>query len=169
VGSWRGDFAWEILHRVRPEQLILIDPWRHHAEESYEWAMYGGRADGGQAEMDRVYDAVLDRFTKEIDNERVVVRRESSIEAATELADEYLDWVYIDGDHTYEAVCADLEAYWRVVKAGGILAGDDYGRAGWWANGVTKAVDHFSHARGLDLTVIGSQFLLTKHVTTEAR
>src|SRR6266850_7111080 len=95
VGSWRGDFAWEILHRVRPEQLILIDPWRHHAEESYEWAMYGGRADGGQAEMDRVYDAVLDRFTKEIDNERVVVRRESSIEAATELADEYLDWVYI--------------------------------------------------------------------------
>lgn len=37
-----------------------------------------------------------------------------------------LDWVYIDGNHEYEHVIADLEVFYRKLKSGGILAGDDY-------------------------------------------
>jgi predicted O-methyltransferase YrrM len=84
------------------------------------------------------------------------------VDAAASFSDESLDWVYIDGDHSYEAVKRDLEAYYRVVKPGGFIAGDDYGAAnGWFGDGVTRAVDEFA-ARCADVTIIGSQFLLTK-------
>lgn len=35
------------------------------------------------------------------------------------------DMVYIDGDHEYEGVKADLEAFYPIVKEGGLIFGDD--------------------------------------------
>lgn len=70
-------------------------------------------------------------------------------------------WVYIDADHSYKGVKGDLEAFYRTVKSGGFLAGDDYRQGGWWGDGVVRAVDEFAD-RCADLTIIGSQFLLTK-------
>jgi predicted O-methyltransferase YrrM len=122
--------------------------------------MFGGRTQEGQRDMDAIYQSVLDRFHPRIERGQVDVRRSRSVEAASAFADDALDWVYIDGDHTYEAVKADLEAYYRTVKPGGYLAGDDYGLAGWWGDGVTRAVDEF--AANAQLTIIGTQFLLQK-------
>ena len=52
---------------------------------------------------------------------------------------------------------------YRIVKPGGLIAGDDYGDAGWWENGVTKAVDEFAASGRCDApTILGSQFLFTK-------
>ena len=42
----------------------------------------------------------------------------------------YFDWIYIDGNHTYEYVKQDLEGYRPKVKPGGYMAGDDYGTKG---------------------------------------
>jgi predicted O-methyltransferase YrrM len=49
-----------------------------------------------------------------------------------------VDLVFIDADHSYEAVKADIAAWRRFVKPGGILAGHDHD-GGW--PGVEKAVD----------------------------
>jgi len=46
--------------------------------------------------------------------------------------------VFIDGDHSYEAVKADIKTWIQVVKNGAILAGHDYGPH---APGVKQAVD----------------------------
>lgn len=162
VGTWRGDHAASILRWTRPSRLFLVDPWQHREDEDYDRAAYGGRADGGQAGMDRIYQGVLDRFAGRIRSGRVVVYREPSLQAASKLGQESLDWVYIDGDHTYEAVLADLEAYWPVVRPGGMVGGDDYRNPGWWDDGVTRAVDEFAKARRLDVTVIGTQFLIRR-------
>ena len=81
---------------------------------------------------------------------------------AASFPDESLDWVYIDADHAYEGVKRDLEAYFRVVKPGGFIAGDDYGHVDrWFGDGVRQAVDEFA-GRCAELTVIGTQFLLRK-------
>jgi predicted O-methyltransferase YrrM len=48
------------------------------------------------------------------------------------------DFVFIDAEHTYEAVKADIAAWRSRVKKGGILAGHDY-EEGW--KGVMQAVD----------------------------
>jgi hypothetical protein len=160
IGTWRGDFAEHILDSRRPRALHLIDPWEHRLEDAYEGAMFGGASREGQKTMDSIYESVLDRFGSAIELGQVHVHRSRSVEAAASFDDESLDWVYIDGDHTYEGVRADLEAYHRAIKPGGFLAGDDYGQRGWWDGGVTRAVDEF--AADMELKVIRRQFLLRK-------
>lgn len=34
--------------------------------------------------------------------------------------------VFIDGDHSYEAIKSDIAAWWPLVKDGGVLCGHDY-------------------------------------------
>jgi len=160
VGTWRGDHAQVILRTTRPKLLYLIDPWEHREEGAYEGALYGGLA-AGQSAMDATYTSVLARFAERIEARQVLVKRQRSDEAARAFGDDELDWVYIDGDHRYEGVKADLENFARVVKPGGFIAGDDYGRQGWWGDGVTMAVDEFAaHERCKSLVVMGSQFLI---------
>lgn len=162
IGTWKGDFAAVILSSRRPARLYLVDPWEHRDEGAYADASYGGRLEGGQAALEQMYRDVAARFAAEIESGQVRILRERSTAAASRFEDESLDWVYIDGDHSYEGVKADLEAYYRTVKPGGILAGDDYGHVGsWFEDGVSRAVDEFA-ARCAALEVIGTQFLLRK-------
>jgi hypothetical protein len=161
VGTWKGDFAAQLLRRTRPARLYLIDPWEYRDDPTYAHAMFGDRTPGGQQRMDAIHDAVRERFRRHIDAGTVIVRRSRSVDAAQGL--EPLDWVYIDGDHTYAAVLADLGAYYPLVKAGGVVAGDDYGMVGWWEDGVRRAVDEFASEHGCELVVVGNQFRITKH------
>ena len=52
--------------------------------------------------------------------------RMPSVVAATLFANSSLDFVFIDADHTREAVQADIAAWRPKIKAGGILAGHDW-------------------------------------------
>jgi predicted O-methyltransferase YrrM len=61
-----------------------------------------------------------------------------------------IDYLYIDADHTYDGVRADLEAWAPFVVRGGIILGDDYGHAAF--PGVRQAWDEFEQAHGLTLT-----------------
>jgi SAM-dependent methyltransferase len=163
VGSWKGDFAARILRTVQPRLLYLIDPWEFRGESEYQHSMYGGEKAEGEREMEAIYQSVLERFSAEIDRGQVIVMRMRSIDAVARLDDDSLDWAYIDSDHRYESVISDLRSFHRVVKPGGVLAGDDYGEAGWWEDGVTRAVEEFATS-GLcgAPTLLGSQFLFTK-------
>lgn len=160
VGTWKGDFAAQLLRRTRPRRLYLIDPWEYREDPAYAKAMFGDRTPGGQQRMDSIHDAVCSRFARQIAAGTVLVRRQRSTDGASGL--EELDWVYIDGDHTYAAVRADLDAFYPLVRAGGAVAGDDYGMVGWWEDGVRRAVDEFAAAEGCELKVMGNQFLITK-------
>jgi predicted O-methyltransferase YrrM len=61
-----------------------------------------------------------------------------SVEVAKLYADKSIDAVFIDADHTYEAVSKDIDAWRPKVKEGGILAGHDYTTA---FEGVIRAVN----------------------------
>jgi predicted O-methyltransferase YrrM len=63
---------------------------------------------------------------------------------------EPIDYLYIDADHSYEAVWADLRAWVPHLKPGGLLLGDDYGSPGY--PGLTQAWDEFERASGLTFT-----------------
>ena len=49
-----------------------------------------------------------------------------SADAAKMVPDGSLDFVYIDGNHGYDAVLDDLMAWTPKVKEGGFIAGHDY-------------------------------------------
>jgi hypothetical protein len=61
---------------------------------------------------------------------------ENSILAAEKFTNDCCSFVFIDGGHMYDQVCADIKAWLPKVKSGGILAGHDYN-----SHGVQKAVD----------------------------
>lgn len=64
------------------------------------------------------------RATGVLDSVRLI--QLPSVMAAGAYPDGSLDFVWIDGDHRYDAVLADLRAWWPKVKPGGVLAGHDY-------------------------------------------
>jgi hypothetical protein len=161
IGTWEGDFAARVLRRRSPRRLYLVDPWEYRAEGTYSQAFFGDRVPGGQVKMDAICEAVRSRFARDILTGRVVIVRARSSDAVSKI-DDSLGWVYIDGDHTYDAVRADIGKFYALLEPGGILAGDDYGVAGWWDDGVTRAVDEFVASESLQLTVCGQQFLIRK-------
>lgn len=71
-----------------------------------------------------------------------------------------LDFVFLDADHTYEAVRRDLEAWFPRVKRRGVLGGHDYLHAGF--PGVRRAADEFFREQELPLQIHGTSFLAIK-------
>ena len=61
-----------------------------------------------------------------------------TVEAAKDVDDASLDFVFIDAGHGYHNVKADVIAWWPKVKPGGWFGGHDYGSG---HPGVVRAVD----------------------------
>lgn len=75
---------------------------------------------------------------------QVIAIKSLSVPAAAFFHDESVDSAFIDADHHYNAVVADLAAWWPKVKPGGILAGHDLQH-----EPVRKALDLFVQSRRL--------------------
>ena len=162
IGVHLGDFSEEILRRTEPAELHLIDPWRHETAEMYGDSLYGGQAHG-QAEMDARHDGVSERFAAPIAGGQVVIQRGNSVDVLGRFPDAYFDWIYIDGNHLYEFVSADLEVAFRKTLPSGWITGDDYHGGGWWQGGVQRAVDEFVVRHAFANVVLrDGQFLLQK-------
>jgi Methyltransferase domain len=157
IGVWKGDFSQKILETAQPSALHLIDPWVFVS--SFPKRLYGGKSAKSQSDMDAIYQAVRAKFSE---IPQVHIHRQRSHDAVSSFADGFFDWVYIDGDHSYEAVRQDLNLWTPKVKRGGFVAGDDYG----WHDekgerSVQRAVDEFVAGRNLaDVTIKDDQFII---------
>lgn len=95
-----------------------------------------------------IYQMAKDRLA----NYGVALVRKSSMEAAKEVRDESLDFVFIDADHKYNAVKKDITLWSKKVKAGGIVSGHDYYVFKFSGNrGVIDAVDEYTREHGHQL------------------
>lgn len=140
VGVHEGDFSTRILDQVQPKTLHLVDPWMLNDGADYDKAWYGSKSD--QATMDARADRVKDRFAPQIAQERVCIHRCDSAKAAQDVLGQ-VDFVYVDGDHMYDGVMADLQSWWPRLRVGGLMAGDDYNLGGWWGDGVIRAFNQW--------------------------
>lgn len=163
IGVYKGGFSQLLLQVARPRRLHLIDPWKVVDDPRYRASWYGSAVANGQAEMDAIHDGVRQQFAGRIADGSVILERSTSAEASTRFPDGYLDWIYVDGDHTYEAVRDDLRLYLPKVRRGGIIAGDDYVLGNWWGDGVVRALHEFIAANPVVIRLlIGSQFVLRR-------
>ena len=94
-----------------------------------------------QEVIDRVKQCMLNNI--EPHKEKVEFINKMSKDAVNEIPDGSLDYIFIDGDHSYEAVAKDMELYYSKVKSGGIFAGHDKGLPG-----VDRAIDEFAAKMG---------------------
>lgn len=68
--------------------------------------------------------------------------------------DNSLDLIFIDGEHSYEAVKNDIEAYLPLVRKGGIICGHDYLEFNQPGYGVNKAVEEMFDVFALEDDVL---------------
>ena len=61
-----------------------------------------------------------------------------------------VDFVYLDGDHSYEGVKLDLQCWYPKLKEYGVMCGDDYGHIS--GRGVIKAVNEFAFDKKVIIT-----------------
>jgi hypothetical protein len=84
-----------------------------------------------------------------------------------DIPDDSLDAVFIDGDHSYEAVIQDLPFWWKKLRVGGWLLGDDYASC---CPGTTQAVDDFTRANNLNIEFLtkgnGNNYPIYKFIKT---
>jgi hypothetical protein len=69
--------------------------------------------------------------------DKIVWLKGDSVEMADKI-EEPLDYVYIDGDHSFKGVYRDIVAWWPKVKMGGTIGGHDFTCFSACRNGVMK-------------------------------
>jgi hypothetical protein len=101
IGVLEGEFSADIL-ATPVKKLYLVDPWKH-----YETG-YNDGANINQGGQDCRFRNVTAKFANE--PRAIILREESGSPAVLESLQD-VDWVYIDANHSYEAVWFDLVWY----------------------------------------------------------
>jgi predicted O-methyltransferase YrrM len=158
IGVWNGAFSQSILETTAPRELVLIDPWELLAEQ--EESAWTHKRHKDHAFMKSMWDHVTGCYGA---LSHVQIRKGFSQDVLASFEDGYFDWVYVDGNHRYDAVRADLRLAFQKVRPGGIIAGDDFF---WTREGrmhVKEAVIDEMRAQGMQNRPkrFGQQFMIT--------
>lgn len=132
VGCYAGESTFWIL--MRAGSMVCVDRWEDYAEDN------GPSGVIDIMHMDRA-EASFDALMSQADG-RIIKLKMASLAAAPLLADQSFDCVYLDAGHEFEDIHADILAWSRKVKDGGLLAGHDYSDD---RPGVVEAVDVLLH------------------------
>lgn len=100
VGTYRGDNARTILDGAAPRELHLIDR---------DFTVFQRH-----------------RFVRELGEGILLLNENDSSVALGDYPDEYFDWIYIDGDNTYDGLKRDVDEAKRAVKRDGLLVFRNY-------------------------------------------
>lgn len=133
IGTCRAESTYDILERCpNVIKLYTVDPYKAYDD----W-------------VGEINQNIVDKFMMIAESnlkpfgDRVQMIRETSTDAASKIASitdkAEFDFIFVDGDHSYDATLADCEAYYPLLKKGGIFCGHDYQSL----DSVKGAVDKF--------------------------
>lgn len=123
VGVWKGDFAADLLKASSQLEIYyMIDPWANLPDWNKPFNV---RPEA----FDEIYQE-MDAKTAFAAHKRIIFRGRTK-EVAGEIADQSLDFAYIDGDHTLRGITIDLIKMWPKIKPGGFIGGDDFTATPW--------------------------------------
>lgn len=146
VGSWIGGGSTRYMGNLLKQtngKLYAVDTWLGSSTQQLNQEHY-------QPVLPFVYQQFLSNMIHWGLTEVVIPCRMTSLEASLAL-DVQPDLIYIDGEHTSEAVYEDLTAWYPFVKDKGILCGDDWG----WPS-VKISVIRFAHENHLSIEASGN-------------
>lgn len=122
VGSFKGRssafMAVEIANSGKKIRFDCVDTWAGSVEHQA----------GAECEVKEVVEGTLyETFLNNLKPAEGYFNpvRMTSLEAAQQYEDNSIDFIMIDGEHSYEAVKADIQAWLPKMKNGGVMTGDD--------------------------------------------
>ena len=133
IGSWIGQsiafLAVEAINSGKNIRVVSIDSFLgnvHNTNEIIDYDQWG------------IFRKNLESVWKDL----VVIKSLSDI-AADYFFD--VDFVFIDADHSLNAIRKDLKAWWPKVRVGGTMAGHDYAHPP-----VRQAIEEFSKEKNFN-------------------
>jgi len=120
IGSWLGHSAIALAQgasaggHLAGVRIYCVDHWR------------GSPQTGCVDDPLELYDRFWQHITEASLTRFVVPIFEHSVPASNLFNQRPIDLLYIDGDHAYAAVQADLRSWVPHVRPGGTICGDDY-------------------------------------------
>lgn len=129
IGVATGRNALSLLQNLDIDKLYLVDPYLFHPEKYKEHPFN-----------------IAKKNLKKYSDRIVWIKLRS--EQAIDKIPKDVDFVYIDGDHSYDYVVKDVNLYWNKVKKNGILGGHDFVPCYF---GVVQAVCEFKEKMKLDI------------------
>jgi predicted O-methyltransferase YrrM len=113
LGVYTGDASLWMLENLGDIRLTDVDTWKGSDEELHKT-------------MD--FEDVYDTYLSKIKDYQVDIRRSTTTHylIMQHGAGKVFDFIYVDADHTTVGVLMDAELSWPLLKAGGIMAFDDY-------------------------------------------
>jgi predicted O-methyltransferase YrrM len=151
LGAWKGRSAAfmgvEIANSGKRIKFYTVDHWRGNLKEK-------DQADDEDVRLGRLFDAFVQNV-KPVKDYIHPLRSDSS-KAAQQFADDSVDFVYVDAEHTYASTARNIASWWPKLKSNGVLAGDD-----WcffdlhrYEFGVRRAVKEFLIPLGIKIHVL---------------
>lgn len=122
IGVSEGRFSEAMLIEIPGVELMSIDLWAPYGRISQELA-------------EKRYAKAVERLSR---YPNCTIMRMSSLEAAQQVENGSLDFVYIDADHSGDAVLMDILLWAPKVRKGGCVAGHDW--YAFYQAGVIQAV-----------------------------
>jgi hypothetical protein len=118
IGVYTGNYS-EVLCKGNPEmKLYSIDPWTVYESEGVD-ELYAQ----DQKALDGFYEETKTRLAPY----NCEIIRKPSMEAVKDFKEGSLDFIYLDANHDLKHVTEDIDAWAKIVRSGGIVAGHDYG------------------------------------------
>jgi hypothetical protein len=137
IGVLNANTAHRLLLALPFLEHHMIDPWCVPEKGS----SYAKQADTNAQKSQDAHEKAYQKTKKltAFAGKRAHIYRAMSHEVVDQFKDGSLDFVFIDGDHSYDGVKLDISLWLPKVKPGGWIGGHDYDHPK--LPGVSKAVD----------------------------
>jgi predicted O-methyltransferase YrrM len=139
IGTWKGKSTVFMAEKIKESNKQI----KFYAIDTFE----------GTNNEHENYDCIqtktlYEEYLKNIEpvKDYIITIKGNSNKVHEQFENDSIDFIFIDADHSYEAVKTDLKNWYSKIKSSGIIAGHDYNESN---AGVHKAVNEFFNCDNL--------------------
>jgi len=160
IGARYGESSEMLLKSLRVHCYFVVDPYECY--EGYENDGFFSvlSAVGG----DKIFQETKEKLGRLNPNVRFLRNYSHDPEVTSSIKANSLDLIFIDGNHEFDFVLRDLQIYWKLLRPGGLLLGDDFHlrskqkhvTSPYYRPMVFEAVEQFSQEIGRSYKTFGA-------------
>lgn len=159
IGLEKGKNAVQMFDNIPGLKLYGVDPYRQHPQCSYVYHAEIRHWD------ERYLNGCKKQALNRMQNRNFELLQDFSEDAVKKVEFNSLDFVYIDGDHSYDMAMLDVILWGQRVRKGGIISGHDYfyekNKPGRRAK-VTQAINDYVKVHGLKFFITDEDHYVKK-------